>query len=158
MVERAGFENRYTLTGIQGSNPCLSVIKIRSGASVSLRRASVRSRLDDPGRGVRVAEGVRLESVYTGNRIEGSNPSLSAASPANVRGSRHFRTTCRPLSVFETSPAAEVGADRASSYDPPGSRFVARTTSTRSEPEATARSCPMQRTFANQVRAGRQQP
>ena len=26
----------------------------------------------------RVAEGARLESVYTGNRIEGSNPSLSA--------------------------------------------------------------------------------
>jgi hypothetical protein len=25
-----------------------------------------------------VADGARLESVYTGNRIEGSNPSLSA--------------------------------------------------------------------------------
>src|SRR5262249_36588400 len=31
------------------------------------------------GRGGRVAEGARLESVYTGNRIEGSNPSLSAS-------------------------------------------------------------------------------
>ena len=30
-------------------------------------------------RGGRVAEGARLESVYTGNRIEGSNPSLSAS-------------------------------------------------------------------------------
>ena len=29
-------------------------------------------------RGGRVVEGARLESVYTGNRIEGSNPSLSA--------------------------------------------------------------------------------
>ena len=29
-------------------------------------------------RGVRVAEGARLESVYTFTRIEGSNPSLSA--------------------------------------------------------------------------------
>ena len=29
-------------------------------------------------RGGRVAEGARLERVYTGNRIEGSNPSLSA--------------------------------------------------------------------------------
>lgn len=28
--------------------------------------------------GGRVAEGARLERVYTGNRIEGSNPSLSA--------------------------------------------------------------------------------
>ena len=30
-------------------------------------------------RGGRVAEGARLERVYTGNRIEGSNPSLSAS-------------------------------------------------------------------------------
>jgi hypothetical protein len=30
-------------------------------------------------RGVRVAEGARLESVYTLIRIEGSNPSLSAS-------------------------------------------------------------------------------
>jgi hypothetical protein len=30
------------------------------------------------GRGGRVVEGARLESVYTGNCIEGSNPSLSA--------------------------------------------------------------------------------
>ncbi len=29
-------------------------------------------------RGGRVVEGARLESVYTGNRIEGSNPSPSA--------------------------------------------------------------------------------
>ena len=27
----------------------------------------------------RVVEGARLESAYTGNRIEGSNPSLSVA-------------------------------------------------------------------------------
>jgi hypothetical protein len=32
-------------------------------------------------RGVRVAEGARLESVYTREGIEGSNPSLSAAKP-----------------------------------------------------------------------------
>jgi hypothetical protein len=31
-----------------------------------------------PWRGVRVVEGARLESVYTGNRIAGSNPALSA--------------------------------------------------------------------------------
>ena len=30
-------------------------------------------------RGGRVVEGARLERVYTGNRIEGSNPSLSAS-------------------------------------------------------------------------------
>ena len=28
-----------------------------------------------------MVEGARLESVYTGNRIEGSNPSLSASYP-----------------------------------------------------------------------------
>ena len=28
-----------------------------------------------------MVEGARLESVYTGNRIEGSNPSLSATCP-----------------------------------------------------------------------------
>jgi hypothetical protein len=32
----------------------------------------------DKRRLVRVVEGARLESVYTGNRIEGSNPSVSA--------------------------------------------------------------------------------
>ena len=32
-------------------------------------------------RGGRAAEGARLESVYTGNRIEGSNPSPSANKP-----------------------------------------------------------------------------
>ena len=32
----------------------------------------------DPRRDGRVAEGARLESVYTGNRIVGSNPTLSA--------------------------------------------------------------------------------
>ena len=31
-----------------------------------------------PRTGGRVVEGARLERVYTGNRIEGSNPSLSA--------------------------------------------------------------------------------
>ena len=35
-------------------------------------------------RGGRVAEGARLESVYTGNRIEGSNPSLSATAQKNL--------------------------------------------------------------------------
>ena len=34
-------------------------------------------------RGVRVVEGARLESVYTGNRIAGSNPALSA-NPMNA--------------------------------------------------------------------------
>ena len=36
-------------------------------------------------RDVRVAEGARLESVCTGNRIEGSNPSLSANRPGGLQ-------------------------------------------------------------------------
>ena len=36
-------------------------------------------------RGVRVVEGARLESVYTGNGIAGSNPALSAE-PRSYRG------------------------------------------------------------------------
>ncbi len=44
MVERAGFENRYTLTGIQGSNPCLSVIKPAAGP-----RSRCGALLSDPG-------------------------------------------------------------------------------------------------------------
>jgi hypothetical protein len=35
-------------------------------------------------RGGRVVEGARLESVYTGNRIAGSNPALSASSFSNA--------------------------------------------------------------------------
>ena len=31
-----------------------------------------------------MAEGARLESVYAGNRIEGSNPSLTATLPDQV--------------------------------------------------------------------------
>ena len=42
-------------------------------------------------RGVRVAEGARLESVYWGNSVAGSNPALSAthlpAFGARVKGS-----------------------------------------------------------------------
>src|SRR5580698_1575828 len=34
-------------------------------------------------RGGRAAEGARLESVYAGNRIAGSNPAPSASSPEN---------------------------------------------------------------------------
>ena len=36
-----------------------------------------------PRRPARVVEEARLESVYTGNRIEGSNPSVSATLPCS---------------------------------------------------------------------------
>src|ERR1700731_2840411 len=39
----------------------------------------------DPRRDGRVAEGARLESVYTGNRIVGSNPTPSATDPIQPR-------------------------------------------------------------------------
>ncbi len=41
-------------------------------------------------RGVRVVEGARLESVYTGNCIEGSNPFLSAEYSRNNKMLRFF--------------------------------------------------------------------
>ena len=43
--------------------------------------STILSKQDGLRRGGRVVEGARLESVYTGNRIEGSNPSLSAINP-----------------------------------------------------------------------------
>ena len=43
-----------------------------------------------PRRGVRVVEGARLESVYTGNCIAGSNPALSAKTPENQRNALVF--------------------------------------------------------------------
>jgi hypothetical protein len=51
-----------------------------------------------------VAEGARLESVYTGNRIEGSNPSLSA-SPLNyvVEWTRDFFT----INVLSPQPTPQ---------------------------------------------------
>ena len=44
-------------------------------------------------RGGRVAEGARLESVYAGNRIEGSNPSPSAI--FNLLHLLDFECSCR---------------------------------------------------------------
>ena len=49
-------------------------------------------------RGGRVVEGARLESVYTGNRIEGSNPSPSASSPSGL--STSFRANDESLQGF----------------------------------------------------------
>ena len=46
-------------------------------------------------RGGRVAEGARLESVYTGNRIVGSNPTLSA-SPSATNILRWLRARMKP--------------------------------------------------------------
>ena len=42
-------------------------------------------------RGGRAVEGARLESVYRGNSIMGSNPILSA----NLKGFNHFKLTLR---------------------------------------------------------------
>ena len=45
-----------------------------------------------------MVEGARLESVYTGNRIEGSNPFLSAKSPTSACGAflRSINTLFKP--------------------------------------------------------------
>jgi hypothetical protein len=47
-------------------------------------------RNDENRRDGRVVEGARLESVYRGNSIEGSNPSLSAIKNVSCG---HYRTT-----------------------------------------------------------------
>ena len=51
-----------------------AILKCRAGRAVRRRSRGVR-----PRRGVRVAEGARLESVFTSNRDVGSNPTLSAS-------------------------------------------------------------------------------
>jgi hypothetical protein len=56
-----------------------------------------------PRRGVRVVEGARLESVYTGNCIAGSNPALSAKTPENQRFALVF------LCLFGTKLASVTG-------------------------------------------------
>ena len=53
-----------------------AILKCRVGRAVRRRPSGVR-----PRRGVRVAEGARLESVFTSNRDVGSNPTLSAMHP-----------------------------------------------------------------------------
>ena len=40
-----------------------------------------------------MVEGARLESVYTGNRIEGSNPSVSANKLSHWNSRKHFLFT-----------------------------------------------------------------
>jgi hypothetical protein len=59
----------------------------------------------------RVAEGARLESVYTGNRIGGSNPSLSAI-PFLIFGPLEDDQQVEGLSVSEIKGCAVYGAVR----------------------------------------------
>src|SRR5690242_6973812 len=56
VAESGGLENRYTRKGIEGSNPSLSAI-LRTSAPGSARNDEASRR------GVRVAEGARLETV-----------------------------------------------------------------------------------------------
>ena len=57
-----------------------------------------------PRRGVRVVEGARLESVYTGNCIAGSNPALSAKAKPN--------TQCWAFSLGPTRTDSRWGAKK----------------------------------------------
>jgi hypothetical protein len=60
-------------------------IRSRPVCGLSARRPRLYCARRDPRRDGRVAEGARLESVYTGNRIVGSNPTPSATDPSRPR-------------------------------------------------------------------------
>src|SRR5207249_7449422 len=80
--------NQYTaisgiLWALNPNGPNAGRLKAVPGCG--LRVSSIKSeRLLKSRRDGRVAEGARLESVYTGNRIGGSNPSLSAITFGNA--------------------------------------------------------------------------
>ena len=77
MAEGAGFENRLARKGHGGSNPSLSGWARSSslpGVGVVVNPSAIRAH---DRRGVRVAEGARLESVCTRKGTAGSNPALS---------------------------------------------------------------------------------
>jgi hypothetical protein len=63
-----------------------------------------------------VAEGARLESVYTGNRIEGSNPSLSASTFRFLYSARIYLNEAERLVV--TVPFRGNNARRHWHHDP----------------------------------------
>ena len=69
-------------------------------------------------RGGRVAEGARLESVYTGNRIVGSNPTLSANFLTNSILSRMTRLLWRPVPLQKWGQAADGFAEGISARIP----------------------------------------
>lgn len=64
-----------------------------------------------------MVEGARLESVYTGNRIAGSNPACSAIFPSQTptatRTTPNFRVVSkgfgRAIRTAETGPGPECG-------------------------------------------------
>ncbi len=65
-------------------------------------------------RGVRVAEGARLESVYRGNSIAGSNPALSANESKPVRGIFVFTSVeC----LLSKASGSENDAARSAGFD-----------------------------------------
>lgn len=80
------------------SAPRLQTRHLPQETTARAERASVPGRFR---RGGRVVEGARLESVYTGNGIAGSNPAPSASNSRNLssssrlRQARHFLHACR---------------------------------------------------------------
>src|SRR4029078_11464046 len=57
-------------------------------------------------RGGRVVEGARLESVYTGNRIAGSNPALSANQFAATPPVAELERNCANLAAEYARPGS----------------------------------------------------
>ena len=85
ILERGPVESRRPVREESGSRPPASVGHRARGEPEGGTGKCRGSRATVVWRGVRAVEGARLESVYTGNRIVGSNPTLSAIMPGISR-------------------------------------------------------------------------
>jgi hypothetical protein len=101
---------------LKAMTPCALTIIVRALCITNRTRSSVHMRImREQRRGGRVVEGARLESVYTGNRIAGSNPAPSARtafapvhhlSPLFLK--KLFDQMFAGISIFTRSPSSTI--------------------------------------------------
>ena len=111
-----------TSSGETGEMPAISRYTVGTGGGAPAA-ATVRTNRRDG----RAVEGARLESVYRGNSIEGSNPSLSArlfsfkllraVCVSLVIGRSGERTRLSALTVRQTTPPGTLMAETSCYYD-----------------------------------------
>ncbi len=90
--------------GVYRATTALSMVPFACAAGARAMRGLRAAKSSASRRGGRAAEGARLESVYAGNRIAGSNPAPSASA---IR-KRRVRV-CKPLKVLQS---ARVGVEQ----------------------------------------------